>query len=368
VVVTGIMPTAELIEFLRSLGATTEQIEAAIRVDQLARLPTDLVLTRDATLTASDVAGRVGVEVATVTRLWRSLGIAVADPARAMFSERDAAFTEMALQFGQRGAHGDELFRVVGSSLARMAEAAVSLYVQTMDPQAGAPVRDCLVWAESVADVTAKALRLGDGLGTIFTHHMQEAIERQRTAQEGVSEPSLYRLAVGFVDLVGFTPLALHVAPSELLDLIGAFEARAFEVATAHGGRIVKHIGDEVMFVALDARSGCAIARDLTIECGDGIEPRGGVAFGDIITRHGDYYGPVVNLSSRLAELAIPGEVLVDAGTASAAEGAFAFRPAGRRLLKGFDDPVEVFSMAIDCAGAEPVPSDGAAGLPQGQG
>jgi adenylate cyclase len=114
---------------------------------------------------------------------------------------------------------------------------------------------------------------------------------------------------------------------------------------SAHNGRIVKHIGDEVMFIALHAGDGCAIGRDITAAFGDGIEPRGGVCFGDVIARHGDYYGKVVNLASRLADLAIPGEVLVDGETASAASDTFAFQPAGHRVLKGFDDPIEVFSL-----------------------
>ena len=141
---------------------------------------------------------------------------------------------------------------------------------------------------------------------------MRDAILRQRAAQTGVADRSLHRLAVGFVDLVGFTPLSLRTSPARLLGLISQFEAKAFEVASRHNGRIVKHIGDEVMFVALDAGAGCAIARDITAAYSEGIEPRGGVAFGDVITRHGDYYGTVVNLASRLAELAVPGEVLVD--------------------------------------------------------
>ena len=60
---------------------------------------------------------------------------------------------------------------------------------------------------------------------------------------------------------------------------------------------------------------------------------------------HGDYYGAVVNLASRLTEAAIPGEVLVDEATAAAidAEGGMV-ETAGRRMLKGFDDPVSVFS------------------------
>jgi len=112
---------------------------------------------------------------------------------------------------------------------------------------------------------------------------------------------------------------------------------------------VVKHIGDEVMFVALDAATGCAIAEALLhVADAAGIEPRGGVAVGDVISRHGDYYGPVVNLASRLADLAIPGEILVDEATTAAAggeAGPWSFRPAGRRQLKGFERPVEVFAL-----------------------
>jgi len=152
-------------------------------------------------------------------------------------------------------------------------------------------------------------------------------------------------VAVGFVDLVGFTPLSHRMGSRELSAFIGQFENRAFQLAAENAGRIIKHIGDEVMFVAPDAAAGCAIALEITASSGTGIEPRGGVCFGEVITRHGDYYGPVVNLASRLAELAVPGEVLVDANTVRSAAGAFPFREAGRRLLKGFDNPIDVHSV-----------------------
>ena len=172
---------------------------------------------------------------------------------------------------------------------------------------------------------------------------------RSAASSQPREAPSAERriVSVLFADLVGFTPLSQRTSPAKLLELISQFEAQAFEVASGHGGRIVKHIGDEVMFVALDAGAGCAIARDITTAYSEGIEPRGGVAFGDVITRHGDYYGTVVNLASRLAELAVPGEVLVNAATASSAGDPFEFRPAGRRLLKGFEQPVEVFSLDV---------------------
>lgn len=334
--------------YLRSLGATEEQIEVARLECRFAGLAGDLVLARGATLSADDLAGRDQLDVDEVMWLWRTLGVMVPDPKAPMFTERDAELTRTIVLTNPLGEHGAELLRVLGSSLTRVSEAAVSLFVQTVEPTMDVPDPDLVHWAKGVADATAAALQLGDAMGPIFGHHLRDAIDRQRQAQASASERSLFRLAVGFIDLVGFTPLSLHTSPSDLLELIGAFEVTSFEVAAEHGGRIVKHIGDEVMFVALDAPAGCAIARDLMAAGVGGVEPRGGVAFGDVITRHGDYYGAVVNLASRLAELAIPKEVLVDAATAQTPSTPFDFRPAGHRLLKGFDQPLEVYSLELD--------------------
>ncbi len=336
--------------FLLSLGASRDQIEAARNECRFAGLAGDLVLSRGATLSAAALAERVGMPLEEVISMWRTLGVAIPDPEEPKFSDRDADLTLSITGINPMGEHGSELLRVLGSSLARVAEAAVSLYVQTVEPSMDVPEVDIVVWAKEQAAVSAAALELGDWMGTIFSHHLRDAITRQRLAQAGISERSLFRVAVGFVDLVGFTPLSLHASPAELVELLGEFEVRAFDVASTHAGRIVKHIGDEVMFVAMDAAAGCSIARDLLSPGIGGVEPRGGVAFGDVVTRHGDYYGPVVNLASRLADLAIPKEILVDAAVARAEPGTFSFRPAGRRLLKGFDDPIEVYSLDLPAA------------------
>jgi adenylate cyclase len=356
-------PDGALTEYLRSLGGSDEQIEEARRNCRMASLAGDLILAGGAHLSAEDIARSAGTDVDRVMGLWRTLGVVVPDPRTRMFTDDDAQLTVYALTFESK-AHGDELFRVLGSSLSRLAEAAVAYYVQTVEPQLDAPDGDLLLWAQDIANAVSLALRLGDAMGDIFAHHMRDAIDRQRVAQADVSERSLFRMAVGFIDLVGFTPLSRHTPPAELLELIGAFESRAFAVAVAHGGRIVKHIGDEVMFVALDPADACAIAQSLMggFEL-DGIAPRGGLAFGDVISRHGDYYGPVVNLASRLADLAIPQEVLVDAATAAVVpDSSFTFRPAGNRLLKGFDQPLEVFSLGPPEATPAPTVASASAG------
>jgi adenylate cyclase len=76
------------------------------------------------------------------------------------------------------------------------------------------------------------------------------------------------------------------------------------------------------------------------------VRPRGALASGELLFRSGDYYGPIVNLAARLADLAVPHEVLV---TPEVAERAVApelrFEPAGKRMLKGFDTPATVLTV-----------------------
>ena len=77
--------------------------------------------------------------------------------------------------------------------------------------------------------------------------------------------------------------------------------------------------------------------------------PRAGIAYGEVLVRGGDYYGSVVNLASRLADQAVPQELLVTEQLAESATRC-TFEPAGRRVMKGFADPVTVQSLVTATA------------------
>jgi adenylate cyclase len=270
-----------------------------------------------------------------------------------MFSSADVSLVQSLISVDMyTDDQGDELLHVIGSALSRIADAAISFYVQTVEYDLAEGGAGTLELARKSSAAALKALELGAGLGAVFVHLMRDGVDRQRRAQAHVSDRALYRVAVGFVDLVGFTPLSHRMATRELSAFIGQFETRAFRLAAEHGGRIIKHIGDEVMFVAIDPVAGCRLALALMTEfVDDGIQPRGGLAFGDVVARQGDYYGEVVNLASRLADLAIPGEVLADENVRAAASGpGLVFEGAGRRQLKGFEEPVPVYSLQVDRA------------------
>ena len=120
---------------------------------------------------------------------------------------------------------------------------------------------------------------------------------------------------VGFVDMVGYTRMTRQVDESELSSILDAFETLATEVIAEHHGRVVKMIGDEVLFVADSAADAAEIALTLTerTSADDALpDVRAGMASGRILSRFGDVYGSVVNLASRLTSIARPGTILVD--------------------------------------------------------
>ncbi len=344
------LPNPELVEFLTSLGATAEQIAEAETQSNLIGLGADLVFAAAEGLTARDVAALSGAPVDEVMGIWRALGVEVPGPETPMFSTDDVSLVRTLSSIDLfTVAESDEILHVIGSALARVADAAIAFYVQTVESDLAASGADTLLMAQKGSRAARTALDLGDSLGAVFAHLLRDGVDRQRRAQAHVSDRALFRVAVGFVDLVGFTPLSHRMDSRELSSFIGQFENRAFRLAAEHGGRIIKHIGDEVMFVAIDPVAGCELALALMTEfLGEGIQPRGGIAFGDVVARQGDYYGEVVNLASRLADLAIPGEVLADDNVRMAAhDSALVFEGAGRRQLKGFEEPVLAYSVLL---------------------
>jgi adenylate cyclase len=189
----------------------------------------------------------------------------------------------------------------------------------------------------------------------MFRAQLQEAQQSSRAARRHAADLGTLPLAVGFVDLTGYTTLAELIPPAELLREVLAFESAAYDLVADCGGRVVKMIGDEVMYTTVDAESACEIALGLlrTVGGHDAARPRGGVTFGNVIAHGGDLYGVSVNRASRMADIAVPDEVLVDADVVSRA-GTHRFEAAGRRLLKGFRDPIALWSLVADAGLAAP--------------
>jgi adenylate cyclase len=146
--------------------------------------------------------------------------------------------------------------------------------------------------------------------------------------------------SVGFADLVNFTALVRRLSERDLARLVSRFEALSADVITAHGGRLIKTVGDEVLFSTVGAAPAAAIALDLVeAMTQDELLPdvRCGMARGPIISRLGDVFGTTVNRASRLTAVAQAGTVLVDATMARELASLSGFELTGqrRRILRG---------------------------------
>jgi adenylate cyclase len=127
----------------------------------------------------------------------------------------------------------------------------------------------------------------------------------------------------------------------ELGVMLEDFESLAASVIARHAGRVVKTVGDGVLFTAASAADAMEIALTLPEEWSAADRPplRTGVAYGTVLTRLGDVYSPVVNLASRLTSIAHAGTVLVDKELAGRLRGhpAYRVRKLHRVSVRGYE-------------------------------
>lgn len=127
--------------------------------------------------------------------------------------------------------------------------------------------------------------------------------------------------SVGFADIVSFTRMSRGLTVEALGELVEQFEATTNDVIFGSGGRVVKTLGDEVMFVADSAADAALIGCRLVDKIGDDAslpDIRVGIATGQVIARLGDVFGNPTNLAARLTAVAGRNTVVVDHATAEA--------------------------------------------------
>lgn len=343
-----------LLEYLAGLGADVGRLVGSQAEGDLVALGLDLLL-EQGSLTIGELADLAGLDLDTVTEAYRLVGVEVPGPEDRVFEESELAFPLLlgvvAETFPDSATR--EILRAVSASLSTLSAAAIFAFVGTVEDDMRATL-DPVTQAQVVRNLGVMGLDLGTALRSLFRHHLRQGIRRQRAGLRSATDRRTVRFAVGFVDLVGYTSRTASMDPGELIDFVGSFRERTNDVVTDGGGQVVKHIGDEIMFSAVDSARACGIALELIDAFAEpGASPRGGIAAGQVVARHGDLYGPVVNMASRLAETSVPGELLAPADIAAdlapdpggGGSPVYALEPGGRRQLKGFAEPVAVVSV-----------------------
>lgn len=233
------------------------------------------------------------------------------------------------------------VLRVIGSATARVAEAAAVMMRTRVDEldvsRSGSEERTARVYQEIAAIVP----RLGQVLDLVHRRHIEQA---RRHLEQLVNDERGLLCGIGFADVSGYTALSETLSFEELSKLLTSFETASSSVLHEGGARIVKFIGDAVMYTAPTAD----LLVDVSLRLVDdplvvaaGIELRAAAAWGPVLAQDGDYFGTTVNLAARLLSVARPGDVVVAPSLAEQLDARrWRTEVLGPHQLRGFDHPV----------------------------
>ena len=314
-----------------------EQLEQAILGDELV-------------YNALEVAAETGASIEQAQRLWRALGFPDRGSERA-FTQADADAVSTLLGLVEDGSidfdMAVDLTRAVGQTMARLADWEVATLVHRVQELAADDANGSRANA---------ALRLVEALNEpfegllvyVWRRHLAAAAARVEAL--GADEADLHTtlVTVGFADIVQFTALTNRLDHDRIGDLVEIFESRCADVVAGQRGRVIKSLGDAVLFVnedpirAYDTAEGiiAVIGRDQRMP-----DVRVGLSTGSVVTRLGDVFGPPVNLAARLTGVARRNRIIVDGATAERLpEDQFEARPLPARPERGFGlvEPVAV--------------------------
>jgi adenylate cyclase len=291
------------------------------------------------TLRRREVAAGAGVSLLSARKIWRAMGFPNLGDDDVAFTHRDQEALGIVIGMVREGLLTEEtaisVTRSIGQMTDRMAVWQIEALVEDLVAEHGVsdadarravvselprliePLEQLLVYSyrrQLNAGVQRLAVRASQGLASS---------EHGREGDEDDTPLPLAR-AVGFADLVSYTSLSRRMNEKTLAKLVQRFENICAEIISVGGGRLVKTIGDEVLFNCETPVAGAQISLALAeAMAADDFLPEARVAmvWGRVLSRLGDIYGPTVNLAARLTSLAEPGTVLVDSVTAASLAG-----------------------------------------------
>ncbi len=265
-------------------------------------------------LRRAEVEARTGVDSERSVRWWRAMGFPEVAPGDVAFSTEDVDIVGRLDTMIAAGAMNDDdvarLARLMGASFSRLVEAQLAVIPALLATVESRQIDRSTALDRRDGDVASEAIDFVESaMNYVWRRHLLAALAESLS----VGEDDGLR-TVGFADLSGFSRISKEASAEEITEIVEIFEATAFDVVSGHAGRVVKLIGDEVMFVADSFDDAIEISLDLisqlrpiealpSVHCG--------VASGPTVLVGGDVFGPTVNLASRLTDQARPDSVAV---------------------------------------------------------
>jgi class 3 adenylate cyclase len=336
----------------RSLGMTTDEIEAAIRTGSTTVLYSDLLWGgSEEFVTPEQVAESTGLPVAEIESILRAIGLSGTVP------RGDLKFFETMKALVEGGMPVKvllEVARVYGDTMRRLAQTEVRMIREFVSE----PGRSSLLKERGQSErLQAVQQSLGPVLEplllSIHRRHLlrasvQEAVADLEAAEKGEDRETL-DATIAFVDLASFTSLAQVHGDEVAAETLSRFDELVRELLEQHGGTLVKQIGDAAMLVFTEPAPAVRFA--IGLDATAAREPnfpalRTGIHSGPVLYRVGDYVGNTVNLAAKITALADANEILVTEPVAvSAAEAGVTIVPAGERELAGIEGAVPLWRL-----------------------
>jgi class 3 adenylate cyclase len=353
---------AQMAQTLETGGVPLESLAATIRDGQASLAFLDAPTYEHFPLlsdeTFNGLSARTGLPVDLLMLIREATGGAVPNPDDQVREDELAVvpLIEAALTIGFRPVSVARRLRVLGDSMRRVAETEADAYQSDLlEPMLAAGASDAELLATSTSADTLRMDRaMDDAVITIWHAHQMRpwtaamigVIEKSLT-DAGLLTPLRRPPAISFLDITGYTRLTHERGDAAAADLAEVLASLVHRIATKRSGTAVKWLGDGVMMYFKDPGSAVLAALEMV----DGVVSAGlppahvGIHAGPLLTQAGDYYGQTVNLASRIADYARPGEVLVTTEVVDASNDIGAmFSEVGPAELKGVSGVLQLHS------------------------
>ncbi len=303
--------------------------------------------------TFQQVSDRTGVPFELLTIIREAMGLPQPSPGdRLREDEMEIVpLLEVHVSEGFRNLATERLLRVFGDSMRRVAESEGAWWRSEIlapalagreGPEAAAP-----------ADTSSRITSLGERVLLAIYHAQQTRVWTANFIESFevmMAEAGIHSLldrppAMCFLDITGYTRLTQEQGDDTAAEVAATVARVVQRSSVQHGGKLVKWLGDGVMFYFRDPGPGVIAALEMLDGlAGAGLPPAHvGLHAGPVLFQEGDYFGQTVNVAARIADYARPGEVLVSQAVADSDQPGIEFSDIGPTELKGVGGTVHLF-------------------------
>ncbi|MGZ4247910.1 MAG: adenylate/guanylate cyclase domain-containing protein [Solirubrobacteraceae bacterium] len=350
------------VEALVNLGVAPEAAAAYVRRGDPEGAVFDRVLLsgrKQRTVSPAEIEAHGGLAVGEVAGLMEAFGLPHPRAADPVFTPEEARVLVALREL-------DELWpadlrmqtaRVYGAMLAGIARAEAQAFQIYTERHVREQDGDTAAHLSALQSAFERLLPLADplllGVHRRWLEHelAQHAISAAERTAGSAGLPGKVEVTFLFCDLKDFTAYAERHGDAAAISAIDRF----FEVVgheRGPGGQLVKTLGDGAMLVYDEPADAVAAGRRVIAAMRAPGLPgvHASVHRGIAIARSGDYFGGAVNLAARLLALARRDELLATADVVRRCGGAFDWKPAGERTLRGVSTAVAVYTIVSDKA------------------